>query len=358
MSRVRVLLISALAAGLTAGVAATLADATAATSANGLIAFSRYRTFVPGKTPDWREIWVANPDGSGLRRLTHVPPNVFDLEPGWSPDGSRLVFDRCTPVNGVANTDHCTVWTVNADGSGQHRLSPPCRESTASPCPVDGVARYSPDGRWVAFDRDESTSKVVDSKVMIADTALAHPRIVFTFGRKPGVPEAARPVWSPDGKQLAFSVCNCNGPRYKPLNVSAVFVIGVDGKGLRRITPWKLSATASDWSPDGGRILIKSTTFDNGDPGPAGGNLYTVRPDGTDLHQITHLGPTDGVELGSYSPDGKWIVFTTKVGATASTLGGEPRLWTDVFTMRTEGTGVTNITKSTNWEGTPDWGSR
>src|SRR5262249_32365895 len=199
--------------------------------------------------------------------------------------------------------------------------------------------------------------KVVDSKVMIADTNLAHPRVVFTFGRKPGVPEAAGPVWSPDGKQLAFSVCNCNGPRYKPLNVSAVFVIGVDGKGLHRITPWSLSAGANDWSRDG-RILIASATQDNGDPEPAGGNLYTVRPDGTDLRQITHLAPGDGVQLGSFSPDGASIVFTTSAGAKASTLGGEPRLWPDVFTMRLDGTGLTNITRSTNWEGTPDWGSR
>ena len=125
---------------LTAALAATLLAGGAGATAheqNGLIAFSRERTFVLNR-PVRREIWVANPDGTGLRRLTTAPPNVRDLEPHWGPNGSRLVFDRCTPLNGDANTDHCTIWTVNADGSGKRRLSPACRESTAAPCPVDG----------------------------------------------------------------------------------------------------------------------------------------------------------------------------------------------------------------------------
>jgi len=356
MSRGRVLLAGVLAAGVAAGLAATLAGATAP-GANGPIAFSRYRTFVLNR-PVRREIWVANPDGSGLHRLTRVKPNYVDEYPNWAPDGSRLVFTRCAPRSDAAPAwaaDPCTIWTVNADGTGQRMLTPRCRAGTASPCPVDGDPAYSPDGRWVAFDRDQSTGKAVDSKLLISNTALAHTRVVFTYGRKPGVPEVGVPVWSPDGKWLAFEVCNCNGRRYKPVGVSAVYVIGVDGKGLHRVTPWKLSAGARDWSPDGSRILITSTTADNGDPGPAGGNLYTVRPDGTDLRQITHLATSDGVQIGSYSPDGTSIVFTTKAGATASTLGGEPRLWPDVFTIKTDGTGLTNITRSTNWEGTPDW---
>src|SRR5262249_58966789 len=105
------------------------------------------------------------------------------------------------------------------------------------------------------------------------------------------------------------------------------------------------------------RIRCNSTTADNGDPGPAGGNLYTVRPDGTDLRELTHLSPADGVQLGSYSPDGRSIVFTTTAGAKASTLDGEPRLWPDVFTIKADGTGDTDVTRSTNWEGKPDWGS-
>ena len=83
-----------------------------------------------------------------------------------------------------------------------------------------------------------------------------------------------------------------------------------------------------------------------------------MRPGGTGLRQITHLSPVGGVQLGSFSPDGKWVVFTTEAGARPSTLGGEARLWPDVFTIRTDGTGLTNLTRSTNWEGTPDWGPR
>src|SRR5215471_19366181 len=161
MNRSRALLISVLAAGVTGGLAATLAGATGPAS-NGLIAFSRYRTFVLNR-PVRREIWVSNPDGSGLRRLTRVKPNYVDVDPGWAPDGSRLVFSRCVPVKGVSNTDDCQIWMVNADGSGQHRLSPACRARTATACPFDGGAVYSPDGKQLAFGRDKGDSKVVDS---------------------------------------------------------------------------------------------------------------------------------------------------------------------------------------------------
>ncbi len=330
----------------------------AAPGRSGLVAFSRYRTFVANR-PVRREIWVANPDGSGLRRLTHVAPNYVDVNPDWAPDGSRLVFNRCAPVNGEANTDNCTIWTVKRDGSGQQRLSPACKQRAANPCPVDGGGggpQYSPDGRLLAFDRDLSRDTIEDTSIVVSDTALRHAHVIFTFGRKSGVPHVGSPTWSPDGKWLAFGVSCCDQPT-RLMRGSALFVVGVDGKGLRRITSWSLRAGEPSWSPDGTRILFSSTSADNGDPGPAGGNIYTVRPDGTNLHELTHLAPSDGVQLGSYSPDGTSIVFTTRARATPSLLGGEPRLWPDVFTIKIDGTALTNITKSTNWEGTPDWGS-
>jgi TolB protein len=339
----------AVAATLLAGGAATSADATAHTQ-NGLIAFSRYRTFVLDR-PVRREIWVAKPDGSGLRQVTHVKPNYADFGAKWAPDGSRLVFTRCTRA---PDEGRCTIWSVESAGTGQQMLSRACRAKAATVrCPDDEGAVYSPDARRIAFDRFTDTNTI-----MVSDTHLQHARAIFSFGHEKGAPDVKLPAWSPDGKRLAFEVCNCNGTSHKPVNGRAIYIVNVDGTGPRRLTQWSLHAGAPSWSPDGSRILFSSTTADNGAPGPAGGNLYTVRPDGTDLHQLTHLAPTDGVQLGSFSRDGTWIVFTTKARATASTLGGEPRLWTDVFTIKTDGTGLTNVTKSTNWEGTPDWGPR
>ena len=90
------------------------------------------------------EIWVMNVDGSGQRRLTTGEEN--EHAPAWSPDGRRLAYmvwdtSACTPVSGsgCAVTD---VWTVDADGSGQRKVL----DSAFQP-------RWSPDGSKLLFQR-------------------------------------------------------------------------------------------------------------------------------------------------------------------------------------------------------------
>lgn len=84
------------------------------------------------------------------------------------------------------------------------------------------------------------------------------------------------------------------------------------------------------------------------------GNLYVIRPDGTDLRQLTHFPPTVRIlRSGSYSPDGNSIVFATTAGATRA-LGVLP----DLFVMSADGTDIRPLTRSPNWDGSPDWGPR
>ena len=55
---------------------------------NGLIAFMR-----PGTVGE-HDIWVVQPDGTGLRRVTQSPANGSDYYRAWSPDGSAFLFER------------------------------------------------------------------------------------------------------------------------------------------------------------------------------------------------------------------------------------------------------------------------
>ena len=79
------------------------------------IAFSR-ATRSPATEPDWAafEIYVINPDGTGIRRLTRTtvkrPPPLFaeNIWPAWSPDGKQIVF--------VSLPNRIQV--MNADGRG------------------------------------------------------------------------------------------------------------------------------------------------------------------------------------------------------------------------------------------------
>jgi Tol biopolymer transport system component len=73
-------------------------------------------------------------------------------------------------------------------------------------------------------------------------------------------------------------------------------------------------------------ILFRSEPNNNHD-GP-GGNLYTIHPDDTNMHQLTNYDSSTLVLNSSFSPDGTDIVFS-KSGAP-----GAP----DIFTMNTDGT--------------------
>ncbi len=67
-------------------------------------------------------IWVVNTDGSGLHQVPITPAcggafsdpkSISCFQPGWSPDGTKIIFTRIS-----ANGTQENVYTVNADGSG------------------------------------------------------------------------------------------------------------------------------------------------------------------------------------------------------------------------------------------------
>src|SRR5205814_9520420 len=88
------------------------------------------------------EIYVMNADGSGQRRLTRNPAK--DVSPAWSPDGRRIAFAR----DRGSTKPSSDIYVMNADGSRLRRL-------TRSPA-NDVSPAWSPNGRKIVFvsDRD------------------------------------------------------------------------------------------------------------------------------------------------------------------------------------------------------------
>src|SRR5215208_2189800 len=74
-----------------------------------------------GDTPARVGINVMNADRTDVRPLTQVgaAPQAHDLGPQWSPDGTRLVFQRVDP-----RTRRSAIHVVNADGTGATRVTP------------------------------------------------------------------------------------------------------------------------------------------------------------------------------------------------------------------------------------------
>ena len=87
----------------------------------------------------------------------------------------------------------------------------------------------------------------------------------------------------------------------------ALFVANRDGSGVHRVSPDIDVAYKHDWAPDG-RHLVFSDYSNPTATQPV--NVWTVRPDGTDLEAVTHFtDPAYRAYVGSYSPDGLWVVL-------------------------------------------------
>jgi TolB protein len=297
---------------------------------NGLIAFRRY--LGPDRTKG--AIFVANRDGTGERQLTSAPGKAGDDYPDMAPDGSFVAFQRC-------GKNTCGVYVVNIDGSGLRRVDDGCPQLPPK-CSDNSYPAISPDGKQIAFNR--AFGRIREDQ--IDRSGIYRMRIDGSHIRKVSLPatrtaEDGDPQWSPDGKQIVFVRHNVTA---RPAGQQAVFVIGANGKGLRRVTPYKIQAgDGPDWSPDGSQILFRSPETEDF----LHSDIWTIHPDGTGLRQVTHAGPTTKVYSASFSPDGTAIT----VGMTG--VAGQA----DVWTIGIDGTGLAPMTRTPLWDSAPDWGA-
>jgi len=264
-------------------------------------------------------ITTVNPDG------TQLVPLYPGEEARWSPDGSRLAIDA---------GDGNAAAILNPD-TGAVRL-------IRSPDPTLPLFchAWSPDAKRLAcgtFSDDPRrnglyTIRTSDGRDLTRITS--NPKGLDFIGD-----------WSTDGNRLVF--LRLDNTRPDSAN-AAIFVVDLDGSGLRRISPWgsskdpEITDVTSGWSPDGKTILFGE-----------GCSLFTVHPDGTGLRKIV-LG---GIDLSSacafvpgWSPDGTEMVFAMYTAAQGSV---------NIYTANADGTNVRQVTHDTSLDfhdGSPDWG--
>jgi TolB protein len=310
---------------------------------NGSIAFRRY---LDAKQTRAALLSIA-PDGSGERQLTRPPAETQDDQPDWSPDGRRLVFSRC-PSDNV-----CRLMIVNADGTGLRALTRSCRthpgpKGLPRGCEDASNPSFTPDGQHVLFTRATGRAKTFrNAPNIIQHSAIAMIGADGTGKREilrlpPYSGDANNPQLSPDGRTIVFEVGT--SPLGHPRLSHAVFTVGADGLGMRRVTPLKLrGGDGPDWAPDGSRILFRS----NEDVGNfTKSQLYTIRPDGSGLTQVTHVGGGTKLLSASFSPDG------TRIAVAMAPKGRLP----DLYTMASDGSDVQQVTRTPQWDSRPDWG--
>jgi Tol biopolymer transport system component len=118
--------------------------------------------------------------------------------------------------------------------------------------------------------------------------------------------EAESASWSPDGEQVVFvGDVDLEHGRGGP----GIYVVGADGKNLRRLAVTRGHPTRPVWSPGttlGGSPLIVFS--DSAEENEHNYELYAVRPDGTDLRNLTNT-PDVRETYPAWSPDAQHIAY-------------------------------------------------
>ena len=231
-------------------------------------------------------IFVASADGTGARPLvasvSHAAAATF------SPDGTKVAFW------GDGSPD--SLYVANADGSGVRKVSGALWIGTNRP------ATWSPDSRSVAFSSD-SGPDVHDERIYVVDVSAQAARPIAIT--QSDAVRAFMPAWSPDGKWIAFIgvtspasggkiwIVNPDGNELRALPTTAA-IEGTQPQWAPSVAPLRLAyaqAAAIDEQQDI-YVLDLSTEIETAiSSDPANERWPTWSPDGTRLAWLVGNAP-------------------------------------------------------------------
>ena len=257
---------------------------------------------------------ATNPDGTDT-----APLLAIDIKgpPRWSPDGRHI------SVTADDADNHLFVGLVDPDGSNYVQF-----DNTDPTLELD-CQSWSPDGLRLACAGFDGTDVTRNGIYTVRSSDGGDLTRVTTS------PDGGHDVptdYSPNGQQLVFTRESIEDEADRTL-----MVVSVDGSGARALTDRPLGP--GRWSPDGTTILS--------DLGEEGESLVLVPVDGGEIRAIKII--SDSLEsafYGNWSPDGQWIVFS-----------GRASMSVDLWIVRVDGTNLHQLTDTPmgQWEEFADW---
>jgi TolB protein len=218
------------------------------------------------------QIATLRPDGSDFEVITSGG-GIHD-SPSWSPNGRRIAFNysRLTPDHPDFET---RLWVVQANGRRSHRIPMSDRGFDVEP-------KFSPDGRWIAFNRLRFPDGGFTQASFVVSTKGKHRVHRLTPWRL----DAEHPTWSPDSKWILFNTSPNGGIQAIRPNGEDRHVIRPATAGAGGHKPW--------FSPEGDRIAFMCENQGTLQEPPEDYNqdICVMDADGDDVENLTE---TDGV---------------------------------------------------------------
>jgi Tol biopolymer transport system component/tRNA A-37 threonylcarbamoyl transferase component Bud32 len=126
------------------------------------------------------DIWRLEP-GAPPKRL--LSSNLADIDPQFSPDGKRIAYVS-------ADSAGLALWVANQDGANPVQLTHGGSTQRGSP-------RWSPDGRWIAFDGRSNDGRL---DIFVIDAEGGNERRLTSYPSDENLPS-----WSRDGRWIYFA---------------------------------------------------------------------------------------------------------------------------------------------------------